>query len=900
MAEGTIRVVIDPTGAVRGARKVKTELQTIREKMFQTQTTAKKTSTSMAGFTKSLIGPVGVVVGLAAMAKALTDAVRVSATFEAAVSELSAITGAAGEDLEFLSDKAKELGAASTLGATQVAQGFKLIASAKPELLESGEALAAVTKEAITLAEAAKLDLPTAAKALAGSLNQFGEGAEEAARFINVLAAGSQKGATEIPQLTESLKVAGTVAAGAGLSFETTIAAIETLGEVEIKGAEAGTNLRNVILRLQQQGIDQINPKVVGLTQAFRNLNQLQLTDIELIKIFGAETVSAATALSERTKRTDELQTAITGTNTAQEQAEINNMNLEGQLKLLGSAYEGLQIAIGENLLPVLTTLAQNLIITINLFNSGIQVVSDFSDAIGDFFDTTDSRIRRSRGQSARILESRLAGERQILKDLQDPERIAEQSRVIIALEKELKKAQATEAAAAVTPPTPDERPGRETGNLTDKAAEDIRASIRSKAAASTADKEAEKIAENQKRLAEEQQSAFIALRAELDPLRQAKLDLAEAEKVLNEQFRLQKIDEEELNMLTAQLRENTAASIDPVAALHAELQKERDAIGQTSEQLAINEQVQARVSELKAAGVDVSQEQTEALREELEEIAELNKMWNDQQAILQEIEGPQEALNDRLAALSSLLANDSISLEQFNEKLTDLRAKTLAGQSSVEAGFERGFIKAQENLNDFASLSEKIVTKSFGGMEDGIVNFAKTGKAEFSGLVDQILEDIVRLEARRALSSFFGNAGQEGGAGGSGLFGGIAKLFAQSGGTDAPGGPPGQGAPAGGGGGASGFAGIAGSLATLFASNQDGGIETTPTISRLAEKGPEAIIPLKGGKVPVEVKNTPPPAIIQNTFNITTPDPGAFNRSTGQIGNMVGQSFQRAMGRNG
>ncbi len=213
-----------------------------------------------------------------------------------------------------------------------------------------------------------------------------------------------------------------------------------------------------------------------------------------------------------------------------------------------------------------------------------------------------------------------------------------------------------------------------------------------------------------------------------------------------------------------------------------------------------------------------------------------------------------------------------------------------------MEAGFERGFIKAQENLNDFASLSEKVVTDAFGGMEDGIVNFAKTGKFEFSSLVDTILEDIVRLEARRALSSFFGKAAGTGGDTGSGLFG-VASSFFNQGGGEGGGSEGGSGAAD-----TSGFAGIAGQLAAAFASNQDGGIETSPTISKIAEAGPEAIIPLKGGSVPVEISQdrSTPPAIINNTFNISTPDPGAFNRSTGQIGNMVGQSFQRSIQRNG
>jgi hypothetical protein len=100
--------------------------------------------------------------------------------------------------------------------------------------------------------------------------------------------------------------------------------------------------------------------------------------------------------------------------------------------------------------------------------------------------------------------------------------------------------------------------------------------------------------------------------------------------------------------------------------------------------------------------------------------------------------------------------------------------------------------------------------------------------------------------------------------------------------------------------GGGGSFAQLAGIATSLFASNADGGIETSPTISKLAEKGPEAIIPLKGGNVPVEIKDTARPApVVNNVFNITTPDPAGFRRAQERIGAEVGQSLQRSLQRN-
>ena len=111
--------------------------------------------------------------------------------FSAAISQLSAITGATGKDLEFFREQSMLIGKTTTLSASQAATAFQLIASAKPDLLDSRDALAAVTKEAVTLAEAASIDLTQAAEVVGVALNQFGAEADQANRFLNVLAAGS-------------------------------------------------------------------------------------------------------------------------------------------------------------------------------------------------------------------------------------------------------------------------------------------------------------------------------------------------------------------------------------------------------------------------------------------------------------------------------------------------------------------------------------------------------------------------------------------------------------------------------------------------------------------------------------------------------------------------------------
>ena len=80
--------------------------------------------------------------------------------FEKSLKNLSAITGASGDDLKYYKEQAISMSAGVAGGASAVVEAFKFIGSAKPELLNSKEALAQVTQQAILLSQAAGIDLP--------------------------------------------------------------------------------------------------------------------------------------------------------------------------------------------------------------------------------------------------------------------------------------------------------------------------------------------------------------------------------------------------------------------------------------------------------------------------------------------------------------------------------------------------------------------------------------------------------------------------------------------------------------------------------------------------------------------------------------------------------------------
>jgi len=315
-------------------------------------TAFKSAGKGVDGFASSL-KKLGAIAGVAGVGQVFLKTAETIKVFEKSISDLSAITGATGADLDKLTAASKRIGQTTTLSASQAAEAFQLMASAKPDLLENLDALEATTEAAVTLAEAAGLELPAAATALGESLNQFGKGAEDADRFINVLAASSQKGAALINEVNLSLKGAGVAASQAGLTFEQTNAQIQTLAFAGLKGAEAGTKLRTVLVKLQTQANDEFNPAVVGIDQALLNLADANLGVTERTKLFGEEALITADILIAGGEASAKLAGEITGTTTAQEQAQKRTDNLDGSMKRLSSAMEAVQLSFSNTSGPM-------------------------------------------------------------------------------------------------------------------------------------------------------------------------------------------------------------------------------------------------------------------------------------------------------------------------------------------------------------------------------------------------------------------------------------------------------------------------------------------------------------------------------------------------------------------
>ena len=275
---------------------------------------------------------------------------------------LKALTGLDNDSIAWLTGQAKTLSTTMTKeglrvrqSAAEILDAFMLVGSAKPELLGDKEALKAVTEEAMRLQAAAKdITLNEAVDSLTLSLNQYGAAADQAGRFTNVLAAGSQAGSANIASQAKAIRNAGTAAASANVPIEQTVALIETLAYRGIKDEVAGTGLKKFFLVLQT-GADETNPKIVGLDKALENLKNKNMDAGAIKKMFGEEGYNTASVILQNTEMVKDFTAAVTDTNVAYEQAAINSDTAQAKLEQARNKMKLAAIDLGEKLNPALT-----------------------------------------------------------------------------------------------------------------------------------------------------------------------------------------------------------------------------------------------------------------------------------------------------------------------------------------------------------------------------------------------------------------------------------------------------------------------------------------------------------------------------------------------------------------
>ena len=317
-----------------------------------------------------------------------TAAIKVGMTFEAEMSKVSAISGATGDELSSLTDKAKEMGAKTKFSATESAQAMEYMAMAgwKTEDMLNG------IEGIMNLAAASGENLATTSDIVTDALTAFGLSAQDSTHFADVLAAASSNANTNVSMMGETFKYVAPVAGALGFSVEDCGVAIGLMANSGIKAGQAGTSLRQMLSRLTKPTKEvqtAMNTLGLSLTDSVGNVKSLDTVMSDLRSGFSglskAEQTQIATSLAGQeamsgllaiVNASDEdfnkLKDSIYNADgAAAEMAATMQDNLAGQITILKSGLEGLGISIYESVEVPLK----------NLASVGVKAISDLNEA---------------------------------------------------------------------------------------------------------------------------------------------------------------------------------------------------------------------------------------------------------------------------------------------------------------------------------------------------------------------------------------------------------------------------------------------------------------------------------------------------------------------------------------
>lgn len=336
-------------------------------------------SSGKAAGALSRIGPLAAgitVAGVGALAAGMGASVKVAADFEQSLANVASVTGATKDELVALRKEALQVGKDTSKSASESVEAFG-------ELLKAGMSVKDVVggagRTVVQLAEATGQAVPEMAALLSNALNTFGLGADQAANVANTIARAANASAIDVRDLAYSLQAVGPVAAQAGLSIDDFGTAIGILGNNALKGSDAGTSLKTMLLSLTAPTdkakalLDDLGVKVfddAGKIRSFRDIiGDLQkalagMTDEQrsavLKDIFGTDAIRAANILlKEGVEGWDRFREAMAQAPTVADMSKARLNTLHGQLEQIRGSLETMAIMVGEKALPALTTLAQ-------------------------------------------------------------------------------------------------------------------------------------------------------------------------------------------------------------------------------------------------------------------------------------------------------------------------------------------------------------------------------------------------------------------------------------------------------------------------------------------------------------------------------------------------------------
>jgi TP901 family phage tail tape measure protein len=296
-------------------------------------------------------------------------AIDVGSNFDSSMANVAAISGATGESLDALRDKAKEMGAKTKFSASESADAFTYMAMAGWKTEEMLNGIDGI----MNLAAASGEDLALTSDIVTDALTAFGLQASDSAHFADVLAAASNSANTNVSMLGGSFKYVAPVAGALGYSIEDVSVALGLMANSGIKAEQAGTSMRAMLSRLAKPTKEVANAfESLGMdaSEAIQNADgtmkpfseTMQILRDKMAGLSEAEKANMAAAIAGQEAMSgmlaivnasdsdfEKLTSAIANADgTAQSMADTMINNLNGAITILKSATEGFGITLYE------------------------------------------------------------------------------------------------------------------------------------------------------------------------------------------------------------------------------------------------------------------------------------------------------------------------------------------------------------------------------------------------------------------------------------------------------------------------------------------------------------------------------------------------------------------------
>lgn len=349
----------------------------------------------------------------------LGDTVNTYKSFESMMSQVQAISGATGAELDALTAKAQEMGSTTKFTATESAQAFNYMAMAGWKSQDMINGIGGI----MNLAAASGEDLGSTSDIVTDALTAFGLKAGDAGHFADVLAKASANANTNVGMLGESFKYVAPVAGAMNYSVEDTSLALGLMANASIKGSMAGTALKtslanmasptdsmaaamdkyNISLTKSDGSMKSLGEVITNLRSSLGGLSETEQT-AAASTIFGKEAMAGMLAIINASEEDyNKLSTAIYNADgAAQDMSDTMLDNLEGSMTLMQSAVEGVQNSFGQRLTPYIRGFVDNITEAMPAAEAALTSLMDYVDGkAAGLKRTVDSMVNSEEWQGA-------------------------------------------------------------------------------------------------------------------------------------------------------------------------------------------------------------------------------------------------------------------------------------------------------------------------------------------------------------------------------------------------------------------------------------------------------------------------------------------------------------------